>query len=144
MYACAPYTWCWVRVIEMVLSFTKCTSMKCGFLFLKKHVKFGRAIKIASSKVCPITRYTFSPFFGQFVNRTPAKIFPIHRPIFSYLCMNQRDTHRVRDPSMQTSGNRKRQSLASKPYGVELPSRVLSTCRELVLPYVTVHCHEEK
>jgi len=28
----------------------------------------------------------------------------------------------VRDPSMQTSGNRKEPSLVSKPHGIELPS----------------------
>ena len=42
----------------------------------------------------------------------------------------------MRDASMQTSGNRKEPSLASKPHGIQLPSKVFPTYREPVLPYV--------
>ena len=61
----------------------------------------------------------------------------IHPAIFSHLRMNQSAAQQVRDPLIQISGNRKEPSLVSKPYGIELSSRVLPRYRELVLSYVT-------
>ena len=94
--------------------------------FPKKHVKFGRMIKRDLFKVCSIASYTFFPSFGQFVDTTPVKIFPFCRepfiePFF-HLRMNQSAAQQVREPWMQTSGNRKELSLVNKPHGVELPS----------------------
>ena len=56
-----------------------------------------------------------------------SKSFPlllrnIHRDIFSHLRTNLNAAQQVRDPSLQTSGNRKEPSLVNKPHGVELPS----------------------
>ena len=67
------------------------------------------------------------PSSGQFVNTTPVKIFhfyyePFFGSFFSHLRTNQSAAQQVRDPSMQTSGNRKEPSLVSKPHEVELPS----------------------
>ena len=45
-----------------------------------------------------------------------------HRDIFSHLRTNQSAAKRVRDPSMQTSGNSKEPSPVSELHGVELPS----------------------
>ena len=114
----------------------------------KKHVKFERMIKRDLFKVCSIASYTFFPSFGQFVDTTPIKIFPFCRepfiePFFHIFRTNQSAAQQVRDPSMQTSDNRKEPSLVSKPHGVE-PSWVLPTCPELVLPYVMEHCHGKK
>ena len=44
---------------------------------LKNQVKFGRMIKSALFKVCSIACYTLIPSFGQFVNITPVKIYPL-------------------------------------------------------------------
>ena len=81
-------------------------------------------MKSALFKVCSIACYTFFPSFGQFVNTTPVKIFPlllqtIHRAIFSHLRTNQSATQQMRDPSIQTSGNLKESSLVTKPHWVE-------------------------
>jgi len=78
-------------------------------------------------KVCSIASYTFFPSFGQFVDTTLVKIFPFCRepfiePFFHIVRTNQSAAQQVRDPSTQTSGNRKESSLVSKPHGVELPS----------------------
>ena len=43
----------------------------------KKHVKYGKMIKRALFKVCSIASYTFFPSFGQFVDTTSVKIFPL-------------------------------------------------------------------
>ena len=43
---------------------------------LKKYVEFGRIIKSALFKVCPIAFYTCYPSFEQFVNTTPVKSSP--------------------------------------------------------------------
>jgi len=93
----------------------------------KKTIKFGRMIKRDLFKVCSIASYTFFPSFRQFMDTTPVKIFPFCRelfiePFFSHLRTNQSAAQQVRDPSMQTSDNRKEPSLVSKPHGIELPS----------------------
>ena len=122
--------------------------MKWRFFSPKKHVKFGRMIKRNLFKVCSIASYTFFPSFGQFVDTTPVKIFPFCEPFiepFFHIFVRTKallSVH-VRDPSMQTSSNRKEPSVVSKPHGIELPSWVLPTCPELVLPYVMEHCHGE-
>jgi len=128
--------------------------MKWRFFSQKKHVKFGRMIKRDLFKVCSIASYTFFPPFEQFVDTTSVKIFPFCRESFIesfFLRTNQSAAQQVRDPSMQTSGNRKEPSLVSKPHGVELPSWMLPTCPELghvgstqLLRYVMEHCHGEK
>ena len=116
----------------------------------KKHVKFGRMIKRDLFKVCSIVSYiVIFPIFRAICGYHTSKNLPllsrtIHRAIFSHLRTNQSVAQQVRDPSTQTSGNRKESSLVSKPHGVELPSWVLPTCPELVLPYVMEHCHGEK
>ena len=104
--------------------------------FLKKHVKFRRMIKMLCSKYAPRLLYIF-PSFERFVNTTPVKIFLFCcEAIFSRLRTNQRAAQQVRDPAMQTSGNRKEPSLVSKQHKRELPSWMLPTCREPVLPCV--------
>ena len=50
--------------------------------FLKTYVKFEKMIKSASFKIYPIACYTFSPFFGQFVNTTPFCCEPLIEPFF--------------------------------------------------------------
>ena len=73
-----------------------------------------------------IVSYIFFPSFGKFVDTTPIKIFPFCRETFiePFFYIFVRTKVQVRDPSMQTSGNRKEPSLVSKPHGVELPSWV--------------------
>ena len=127
---------------------TRCTSMKWRFFSQKKHVKFGRMIKRDLFKVYSIASYTFFPSFGQFVNTTPVKIFPFCRepfiePFFHIFVrtkalLSKCVTHRCKQVVIGRS------QVVSKPHGVELPSWVLPTCPELVLPYVMEHCHGEK
>ena len=126
---------------------TRCTSMKWRYFSQKKHFKFGKIIKRDLFKVYSIASYTFFPSFGQFVDTTPVKIFPFcreHSSSHFFTSSYQSAAQQVRDPSMQTSGNRKEPSLVNKPHGAELSSWILPTCPELVLPYVTEHCHGEK
>jgi len=110
-------------------TYTRCTSMKWRFFFQKKHVKFGRMIKRDLFKVCSIASYTFFPSFGQFVNTTSVKIFPFCREhSSSYFFTSSYEPKRTKRCSasvMQTSGNRKKPSLVSKPHGVELSSWML-------------------
>jgi len=75
-------------------------------------------------KVCSIASYTFFPSFGQFMDTTPIKIFPFCRKPFEpfFHIFVRTKALQVRDPLMQTSGNRKEPSLVSKPHGVELLS----------------------
>ena len=63
----------WKLLKLKYLIFTRCTSMKCGFVFKEKNIIFGRMIKSALFKVCSIACYTFFPTFGQIVNTTPVK-----------------------------------------------------------------------
>ena len=66
----------------------------------------------------------------------------IHRAIFSHLRTNQTASQQVREPSMQTSGNRKVLSLVSEPHEVELPAECFQVVP--VFPNVIEHCHAEK
>ena len=91
------------------------TSTKCAFLFLKEHVKFERMIKSVSFEVFSIACYIFFPSFAKFVN-IPRPFVATH----SHLRMNRSAAQQVRDPSTQTSGNRKEPSLVSKSRGIEL------------------------
>ena len=102
--------------------------------FLNKHVKFGRRMKSVLFKECSIACYTFPPSFGQFVNTALVKIFPFCCETFIEPFFHIFVRTKVRDVSMQTSGNRKQANPVSKSHGVELPSWVLPTCREPVLP----------
>ena len=102
---------CWYNWLKSAPNgdiYTRCTSMKYQLSSLK-HVKFGRMMKNALFKVCSIACYTFFSSFGQLVNTTPVKNFPIYYEpfivIFSHLRTNQSGTQQVRDSSMQTSGN---------------------------------------
>ena len=114
----------------------------------KKHVKFERMIKRDLYKICSIVSYTFFPSFGQFMDTALVKIFPFcHEafiePFFHIFIRTKRYSASAW-PIDANSDNRKEPSLVSKPHGVELPSWVLPTCPELVLPYVMEHCHGEK
>ena len=86
-------------------------------------------IKSTLFKVCSIACYTFFPSFGEFMNTTPVKSFSFaanhSSSHFSHLRMNQSTAQQVRDPSMQTSANRKELSLVGKLHWVELPNWVL-------------------
>jgi len=92
----------------------------------KKHVKFGRMIKRDLFKVYSIANYTFFPLSGNLwiprQKNLPLLPRTINRAIFSHLRTNQSAAQQVRDPSMQTSGNRKEPSLVSKLHGIELSS----------------------
>lgn len=68
----------------------------------------------------------------------------IHGPIFSHFRTNQSALQKVHDPSMQTNNNLMVLNLMSKPHVVELPSRMIPTCHELVLLYVIDHYRVEK
>ena len=89
------------------------------------------------------------PSFEQFVNTTPVKIFPfllqtVHRTIFSHLRIIQNAGQQTSHSSIHTSGNQKVPCLVRKMHGIELPSWVRPTCRELVLPYIIEHFDEDK
>ena len=93
--------------------------------FFKKHVKFAGIIKNGLFKVHSIACYTFFPSSGQFLNagkNVPLLLRTIRRAIFSHLRTNRSAAQQVRDPSVQTSGNRKEPSLASKAQRVEFLS----------------------
>ena len=129
-----------------ILHSIKCTSMKCEF-YLWKNNKFGTMIKsvINDSKCAPSLVIHF-PIIREICEYHVFLLRNIHRAIFSHLRTNQSAAQQVRDPSMQTSGNRKEHSLMNKLHRLDLPSWVLGTgsCRELVLPNVIKHWHEEK
>ena len=80
----------------------------------KKHVKFGRMIKRnlnTFSKYAPLLVTHFSYLSGNLwihsSKNLPLLPRTIHRAIFSHLRTNQSAAQQVRDPSMQTSDNRK-------------------------------------
>jgi len=71
-------------------------------------------------KVCSIASYIF-PIFRAICGYASKNLSllprTIHRIIFSHLRMNQSAVQQVRDPSMQTSGNRKEPSLVVSRMG---------------------------
>ena len=77
------------------------TTMKCGFFFLKKRVKFGRMIKSAPSKYAPSLLYIFLIFWAICEYHASKNLLlllrTIHRAIFSHLCMKQSVAYQVGD-----------------------------------------------
>lgn len=90
----------------------------------------------------------FSHLSEKFVDTTPVEIFhfchvPFIGPAFTYSNERKRCSATA-DLSIQTSDNRKKPSLVAKPHELALPSLVLPTCCEPVLPYVIEHFQVEK
>ena len=72
-----------MKLVNAHESHIKRTSMKFGFIFPKKNVKFGKMIKSVLFKVCSVAFYTFPPSLGQFVNNMPVKIFSFCCELFT-------------------------------------------------------------
>ena len=62
--------------ISTTFSISRYTSPKCGFLFLKKHVKFGRMVKSASFNACSIACYIYFPIFRAIYEYYASKSSP--------------------------------------------------------------------
>ena len=147
--------WC-IRIAQQYFSSTYSQSLlyqvykyEMRIFFLKKHVKFGRLTKSGLFKVCSVACYTFSPIFRAICEYHVSKIFffccePFIEPFFHIFVRIKALLSKVRNPLMQTSGNRKELSPVSKPHEVELPSWVFATYREPVLAYMMEHFHKEK
>ena len=97
-----------------------------------------------------IACYIIFSSFGQFANTTSEKIFPLCCELFverffHIFAQTKALLSKYVTQTMQTSGKRKETSLVSKPHGVgRLPSRVLPTCREPILPYGMECCRKGK
>ena len=77
-------------------------------------------IKVLSLMYVPLIVIHFSHFRAICEYRASKNLPLLLRTIFSHLRTNQSAAEQVRDPTMQTSGNRKEPSLVSKSHGVEL------------------------
>ena len=97
--------------------------------FLKKHVKFER-MRSAFFKVPPHRLLYIFPIFWKFMNTTPFCCEPFTELFFHVFVQTKALFSKYVKSSMQTSGNLKEPSLASKQHGIELSSWVLPMCRE--------------
>ena len=90
--------------------------------FLRKHVKFGSMIQNTLRRVLHIFPTLLAICEHHTSKNLPILPRTIHRTVFSHFRRNRSAIQQMRDPSMQTSDNRKEPNLVSKPYGLELLS----------------------
>ena len=118
-----------IRVRRTRRSCTRCISMKCGYFYFKKHVKFGRMIENCFIQGMLQRLLHIFPIFRAICEYHAGKIFPFScesfiESFFHIFIRTKALLSKCVKLSMQTSGNLKEASLVSKLNGVELPSWV--------------------